>query len=338
MSLKLTSFLKDKPNTSEVTLTIDEYEERFRTHKRAGVGSDFRKSSDLYYDLATDFYEYGWGRSFHFAPRVPGEGFKASLIRHEHFLASKLSLEPGMVVADLGCGIGGPLLEIARFSGARIVGVNSNAYQLERARRYAKEADLAHLADFLHCDFLDVDAPDESFDAVYSIEGTSCAPDKLSIYGEAFRLLKPGAHFGVYEYCMTDRFDPNYPHHLKVKADIQLGGGLLIIDDAQTVDHALRSVGFEVLEVRDLSVQTGPSIPWYQPLVGSGLSFASFRSSTIGRWVTQSSLRVMETLRIAPRGSVRVSETLNLCASAMAEAGRLGIFTPMYLIHARKPS
>ncbi|MYK33771.1 MAG: hypothetical protein F4045_01265, partial [Chloroflexi bacterium] len=29
--------------------------------------------------------------------------------------------------------------------------------------------------------------------------------------------------------------------------------------------------------------------------------------------------------------------TLNLCADAMAEAGRLGIFTPMYFIHARKP-
>ena len=46
---------------------------------------------------------------------------------------------------------------------------------------------------------------------------------------------------------------------------------------------------------------------------------------------------MLEALRIAPQGTVRVSETLNLCAAAMAEAGRLGIFTPMYLIHARKP-
>ena len=337
MSLKLTSFLKDKPNTSEVTLTIDEYEERFRTHKRAGMGSDFRKSSDLYYDLATDFYEYGWGRSFHFAPRVPGEGFKASLIRHEHFLASKLSLEPGMVVADLGCGIGGPLLEIARFSGARIVGVNSNAYQLERARRLTEEAQMTHLAEFMHSDFLHVDAPDDSFDAVYAIEATCHASDKVSIYGEVFRLLKPGASFGNYEYCLTDRFDHNDPVHLRIKADIELGGGLLDIDDRQTVDDALRTVGFDVLETRDLSIQTGPSVPWYQPLVGSGISFASFRSSRIGRWVTHNTLRVLEALHIVPQGTVRVSQNLNLCAMAMVEAGRLGIFTPMYFIHARKP-
>ena len=34
---------------------------------------------------------------------------------------------------------------------------------------------------------------------------------------------------------------------------------------------------------------------------------------------------------------MRVSQTLNLCAQAMIDAGRLGIFTPMYFIHARKP-
>lgn len=202
----------------------------------------------------------------------------------------------------------------------------------------AEQADLSHLAEFLHCDLLDVDAPDNSFDAAYSIEATCCAPDKTSIYGEVFRLLKPGSQFAAYEYCMTDRFDPQDPHHLQIKADIQLGGGLPVIDDCDTVDRALRSVGFDVLETLDLSRQAGPSIPWYQPLVGSGLSLAGFRSSRIGRSVTHNTLRILEGLRIAPQSTVRVATTLNLCAAAMVEAGRLGIFTPMYFIHARKPA
>ena len=46
----------------------------------------------------------------------------------------------------------------------------------------------------------------------------------------------------------------------------------------------------------------------------------------------------LEALHVASRGTVRVSETSNLCAAAMAEAGRLGIFTPMCFIHARKPA
>ena len=341
MLIKLSKLLKDRGKTAGAAPAVGEYAERYRTGKDGGLQarkSDYRKFTDLYYDLVTDFYEYGWGRSFHFAPRVPGESFKTSLARHEHFLALKLGLSPGMVAADLGCGIGGPLLEIARFSGARIVGVNSNGYQLDRAQRYAQEAGLTHLAEFMHCDFLHVDASDESFDAVYAIEATCCAPDKHSIYSEVFRLLKPGACFANYEYCLTDRFDPQDPHHLKIKADIELGGGLLDIDNRQTVDDALRSVGFEVLETRDLAVQTGPSVPWYQPLAGSGVSLASFRSSKAGRLVTTNSLRVLEKLRVVPQGAAGVADMLELCAAAMVEAGRLGIFTPMYFIHARKPA
>ncbi len=340
MPFRLSSLLKDKEIASDADAAVGEYEERFKTTRRSSEDDEagYKTFNNLYYDLVSDFYEYGWGRSFHFAPRVPGESFKASLARHEHYVAHKLELRPGMVAADIGCGVGGPLMEIARFSGARIVGVNSNGYQVDRARRYVEEAGLAHLAGFLHCDFLHVDAPDDSFDAVYSIEATCCAPDKPGIYGEIFRLLKPGACFAAYEYCMTDRFDPQDPVHLKLKADIQLGGGLLVIDDRPTVDDALRSVGFEVLETRDLAVQTGPSVPWYQPLSGSGVSFASFRSSKVGRLVTANSLRVLEKLRIVPQGAVRVAGTLELCAAAMVEAGKLGIFTPMYFVHARKPA
>ena len=291
----------------------------------------------LYYDLVTDFFEYGWGRSFHFAPGVAGERFAQSIARHEHYVAHVLGLKPGMVVADIGCGVGGPLIEIARFSGAKIVGVNSNAHQLRKARRFVEDAQLSHLADFLECDFLSVDAPDESFDAAYSIEATCHAPDKVSIYGEIFRLLKPGAEFAVYEYCTTDRYDTSDPQHRALKDEIELGGGLPHIDDMSTVNAAFETVGFEILESRDLAEQPYASIPWYQPLVGTGISIASVRSSRLGRLMTTTTLRALETLRIAPKGSVRTATTLELCARGMAGAGQLGIFTPMYFVHVRKP-
>ena len=341
MFAKLSRLLKHIQRTAGVAPTLREYETRSRKAQGGGLESrrsDYKKFANLYYNLATDFYEFGWGKSFHFAPRVPGESFKASIARHEHYLAHVLGLRPGMVAADLGCGVGGSLMEIARFSGARIVGINNHAYQVERARKLTEEAGLTHLAEYKLCDFLHVDAPDNSFDAVYAIEATCHAPDKPSIYGEVFRLLKPGACFAAYEFCLTDRFDSSDPHHLAVKADIELGGGLFDIDNRQTIDDALRTVGFEVLEARDLAEEPGPSIPWYQPLVGSGLSFASFRSSTIGRIVTHNSLRVLQTLHIVPKGTVGVSKNLNIAAAAFAEAGRLGIFTPMYFVHARKPA
>ena len=88
-----------------------------------------------YYDLVTDFYEYGWGRSFHFAVRRKNESLKRALARHERYLAERLNLAPGMQVLDAGCGVGGPMREIAAFSGASIVGLNNNAYQLSKCGR-----------------------------------------------------------------------------------------------------------------------------------------------------------------------------------------------------------
>ena len=144
MSVKLSDVLKDAEESSNVDSAVSEYEEQFKCAERGGsdgATSQHTTVNNLYYDLVTDFFEYGWGRSFHFAPRVPGESFKASLARHEHYMAHALGLKPGMVVADIGCGVGGPLMEIARFCGAKIVGVNSNAYQLERARKLTRRGE-----------------------------------------------------------------------------------------------------------------------------------------------------------------------------------------------------
>ena len=121
-----------------------------------------------------------------------------------------------MRVADLGCGVGGPLREIARVSGATIVGVNNNDYQIERARKLTEEAGLGHLAEFLKSDFMQMDAPDESFDAAYAIEATVHAPSKVDCYGEVFRVLKPGGCFAAYDYCLTSRFDANNRRHQKI--------------------------------------------------------------------------------------------------------------------------
>ena len=337
---KLTKFLKDENGGDHVAAGIEDYEHRYGGATRGGLDerkTDYRQFENTYYDLVTDFFEYGWGQSFHFAPRATNESFAASLARHEHYIAHRLGLRPGMTAVDLGCGVGGPLIEIARFSGAKIVGINNNAMQLERAAKRSETAGLSHLAEWMKCDFMQVDAPDASFDAAYSIEASCCAPDKVGVYGEAFRLLKPGGCLAVYEYCLTDRFDASDPYHRQLKADMEYAGGLPDIVRPHEVDDALREVGFELLDTRDLAAEAPPGIPWYQPLVGSGLSFTSIRSSTVGRRLTHGSLWLLEQARIVPRGTTHVSSLLNLAASAFAEAGRLGIFTPMYFFHASKP-
>lgn len=341
MSSKLSDILRNALKRDAVSSTARSYGRAYGGGEPGSLEqrkTDYKRLTNQYYDLVTDFYEYGWGSSFHFAPRAPNETFPASLARHERYLAHRLALRPGMRVADLGCGVGGPLREIARFSGATIVGVNNNGYQLERARRLTEEAGLSHLAEFLECDFMHMDAPEGSFDAAYAIEATVHAPDKVGCYGEVFRVLKPGGCFAAYEYCLTGRFDADNPRHRQIKSDLEVGGALPDIAFPHQVDDALRQVGFELLETADLNERAGPGVPWYQPLAGSRFSLASFRSSKAGRMTTHGTLQLLEVLGIVPRGTVRVSRLVNLCATAMVAAGRLGIFTPMYFLCARKPA
>ena len=340
MPRRLAGLLDGGVDRKTVASTVEQLERHYDPTARAGAVARKANHKDLvdtYYDLATDFYEYGWGRSFHFAPRAPQESFRASIARHQHFIAHMLGLRPGMRVADLGCGVGGPLREIARFSGAKILGVNINAYQIEKARMQTTEEGLSDLAEYVLCDFSNVDEPDGSFDAVYAIEATCHAADRESVFGEALRLLKPGGRFASYEWCLTDRFDPADPHHVRLKNDIEAGTGVPDLVPRQDIDPALRAVGFELLEAHDLAERQGPGIPWYEPLVGSGLSLAGFRSSRTGRKVTYATLRVLEVLRVVPRGSPHVSRILDNGAAALAQAGQLEIFTPMYFVLARRP-
>ena len=40
---------------------------------------------------------------------------------------------------------------------------------------------------------------------VFAIESTCHAPDRNGVYGEIFRVLKPGGTFACYEWCLTDK-------------------------------------------------------------------------------------------------------------------------------------
>jgi sterol 24-C-methyltransferase len=107
-----------------------------------------------YYNLGTDLYEYGWGQSFHFCRFSIGEPFYQAIARHEHYLAHCIGIKEGMKVLDVGCGVGGPAREIAKFTGAHITGLNNNDYQIERATRYAAKEGLSKQLDYVKGDFM----------------------------------------------------------------------------------------------------------------------------------------------------------------------------------------
>ncbi len=295
----------------------------------------YRSLVNRYYDLVTDFYEFGWGSSFHFAPRRRGESFKASLLRHQHYLGDRLSLKPGMQVLDVGCGVGGPMGNLARHFGAGFVGINNNTYQIERAKHHTR--DVASLCRFIHGDYMRIPEDDDSYDAAFAIESMPHAPDKASAFREVLRVLRPGACFAGYEWCLTDDFDSANQEHLRIENDIMEGDALPRIASISEICDALRAAGFELLEAEDRAMASDPETPWYRALQGRDLTLSSIPRTPFGRALTNLTLRAGEKLRLFPEGSRAVSTLLNRAADALVEGGRSGIFTPMFFFLARKP-
>ena len=249
--------------STEVPATVDRYHDYFEGDA-ARRRHDYASVVNTYYDLVTDFYEYGWGQSFHFAPRARGETFRESLLRHEQWLALRLGLSPDKHVLDVGCGVGGPMRTIARFAGCMITGLNNNAYQVARAEMHNRRADVAARCDVVKGDFMAMPFPDAHFDAVYAIEATVHAPDLAGVYAEIGRVLKPGGLLASYEWAMTERFLATDPRHQRIGHDIEFANGIVHLSTAAEIVDAVAASGLELLQVED---RCGASeVPWWEKL------------------------------------------------------------------------
>lgn len=304
---------------------------------------DYSALTHHYYNLVTDFYEYGWGSSFHFSRYYKGEAFRQASARHEHFLAAKMGLTEDMKVLDVGCGVGGPAREITRFIGCEIVGLNNNDYQIERANHYAQKYNLANKLSFVKGDFMQMDFEPNSFDAVYAIEATVHAPVLEGVYLEIYKVLKPGGVFGVYEWVMTDKYDENNPEHRQICYGIEVGDGIPKMYSYKVANEAFKNVGFEIEYARDMA-DNDDEIPWWYPLSGEykyvqtfSDYFTWFRTLKLGRIITTEGVGLMEKIGLAPRGSKKVTHALEEAAVNLVKGGEQGLFTPMMLYIVRKP-
>ncbi|KAL4918712.1 S-adenosyl-L-methionine-dependent methyltransferase [Aspergillus aurantiobrunneus] len=310
---------------------------------RAARRAEYATLTRHYYNLATDLYEYGWGTSFHFCRFSHGEPFYQAIARHEHYLAHQMGLKPGMKVLDVGCGVGGPAREIVKFTDANVVGFNNNDYQIQRATRYAEREGLSDKLSFMKGDFMQMPFPDNSFDAVYAIEATVHAPELVGVYREIMRVLKPGGIFGVYEWLMTDEYDNDNPEHRKIRLGIEQGDGISNMVRVSEGLAAIKDAGLELLHNEDLADRPD-AIPWYYPLAGSFKHMTSpwdfftiARMTWWGRGLVHRFVGAMETIKLIPKGTQKTADSLALAADCLVAGGEKKLFTPMYLMVARKP-
>jgi len=326
--------------TSPARDTLDETYARYAELHDSG-GAEARRAAyavmvNAYYDLVTDFYEFGWGDAFHFAPRYRGESFLASLARHQHFLAHRLGVGAGAAVIDVGCGIGGPGRSIARFCGAHVTGVNNNAYQVERARALTSRAGMDVACAFEVGDFMRLRHGAGTFAGAFAIESTAHAPDKAACFAEVHRVLAPGASFVGYEWCLTPMYDRHSVVHRRIKAGIEKGNGLPDLASIEGVHVALERAGFDVISIEDRAAAADVATPWYLPLSGRGVGPRELLMKPVARWITHRVVGALESAKVLPQGAQHVTALLNDAAAWLVRGGETGVFTPMLFFHAKK--
>ena len=302
------------------------YESKFDKHHEAAGDKDTSMVND-YYNIATDFFEYGWGKSFHFAHTKTDESHDDSISRHERRIVDVLGIKETDHVLDVGSGIGGPALEIARYSKAHVTGVTLNAYQIQRSINDTIKKGLSNKVDFKQMDFTKLEFEANVFDHAYACEATCHSPTLEMVYKEVFRVLKPGGIFLTYEWLSTKAYNPKSEEHKNILWKIAKGDGLPPIRTLDDALNAARAVGFEVVSEQDLAQDTNGTRPWYYRLDISGWQYL----------LTHYTCVVTEFLGMAPKGTTHVHGVLLEAVDGLVKGGKANIFTPMHMIVLRKP-
>ena len=145
--------------------------------------------TDEYDDVMVQMLEVIWGEGY-MAPG--GAGSVAKMLRN---------LDPaGKQVLDIGSGIGGPAIEMAKQFRARVTGIDLELSLVEKARRYARQNGVDSACEFKQVEVGPLPFTDDSFNIVTSAGAMTQTRDKLAMFLEIKRVLRPGGWFSAYDW------------------------------------------------------------------------------------------------------------------------------------------
>jgi SAM-dependent methyltransferase len=192
-------------------------------------------------------------------------------------------LQPGEGVLDLGSGGGIDCFLAAKLVGlqGRVIGLDMTPEMVKLARSNAKKAGATNV-DFRYGEMEDIPLPDESVDVVISNCVINLSTDKDAVFGEIYRVLRPGGRISVSDSVVTRGEIPQ-----SVRDDMNQWVGCVsgAIPEADYLDK-LRAVGFNDAEIvyRDDTAAAGT----YNAGEGTGAETRGDASAEISDYAVES--------------------------------------------------
>ncbi|MGB8201569.1 MAG: methyltransferase domain-containing protein [Pseudonocardiaceae bacterium] len=166
-------------------------------------------------------------------------------------LTEKLKIGAGSHVLDVGCGIGGPGVRIARLTGARVTGISVSQEQIRLANSLAESAGVAERVVFQWANAMELPFPAQSFDAAIALESFFHMPDRGQVLAQICRSLRPGGRL-----VLTDSFERAPIPIAKRPTVNRFFNSMATMVQAEDYPPMLRHAGLWFEEILDISEQT----------------------------------------------------------------------------------
>ncbi len=202
-----------------------------------------------HYNLGTFFYWLLWGSHIHHGYWEADERPSVAQIQLTERLAAEAQIADGSDVLDVGCGMGGSSIHLARHKDCRVTGVTLSSVQRRWARLSARMQGEAGNTHFLVADAEKVELEPASFDVVWSVECTEHLFDKAAFFRRVAGWLRPGGRVAICAWLAGDA--PLTPEQRQAVLDVCEGFFCPSLGSRRDYCDWMSDAGLEIEQVHD---------------------------------------------------------------------------------------